>query len=635
MIHGQAELTKSKFEQQEAPKPSKDNVALMRATQGSLTGIVSFIKLSNGHYHVLSRFEDDTWEFPASHFPSGTKKTQRKFNFTTIANDSMKAMAKWCVWCKLSRGVAASSLGIALSNIKSFFAWISASETLTQQGLNAFSAQAYVAHVDEIKIKRKGQLKPLSKGTKTQRFLALETLYQHCNAFDFVKEHPWHESSACEQAKLVGKARQDSRNKAKTPIIPDEVLLPLCRYTSDFLDRANELLDLRYKLDKFEATGKSAQHQRAQKRKYLQSLSAEFDKLDEFNEALLLLRDSCIFWLLLTTGMRIHEIVGIKRGAYRTESKDGETYYYIESVSDKTHTGLAEWIAPQRAVDALKILGRYSEPLQARVERDLAEAKANNNHAEVERLEEVSGKVCLAHSLLTSEITVLSTTAITNVRLPNLCDINNVDWNLSSHQFRRTFANYVVHSELGDLRALKDHFKHWSITMTILYAQNDGLDYELFEEMLRERYWVEEQIKSDWFDLDSPITGGAIAERIMQVRGDEEHIKAFKTRKDMVNAYSSNIPIRSTGIGWCTNDDDGCMGGKCDECEHGIVDKNNLNHWEGMLIQQVKLSEVDDIGESGKAAVAKGMERCERVLTSLGVDVENMKDEICNNIQAA
>jgi len=171
--------------------------------------------------------------------------------------------------------------------------------------------------------------------------------------------------------------------------------------------------------------------------------------------------------------------------------------------------------------------------------------------------------------------------------------------------------------------------------MTALYASNDSLDRELFEELLKEKYWAEEQIKFDWFNLDSPITGGVIADRIMQIRGDEERIKTFNTKRDMVRAYSANIPIRSTGIGWCTNDDDGCMGGKCDECDHGIVDKNNIKHWEGMLIQQVKLSEMDDIGDAGQAAVENGTKRCEKVLTSLGIDVDAMKVEIRNGIQVA
>lgn len=196
-----------------------------------------------------------------------------------------------------------------------------------------------------------------------------------------------------------------------------------------------------------------------------------------------------------------------------------------------------------------------------------------------------------------------------------------------------TLVRELTHEDITPelIEGVKGHL----LGLGIGYAYNDDLDRELFEEMLREKYWVEEQIKFDWFDLDSPITGGIIADRIMQVRGDEEHIKTFKTKQDMVRAYSANIPIRSTGIGWCTNDDDGCMGGKCDECDHGIVDKNNLKHWEGMLIQQITLSDVDDIGEAGKAAAANGMQRCEKVLTSLGMNVEAMKVEIGNEIQAA
>jgi site-specific recombinase XerD len=635
MIHGQTELTEHEFEQQVTTKPNRNGVALERALLGSLTGIATFIKLLNGHYHVLSRYEDDTWEFPASECPSGTLENKRTLNFARIENDTMRAMAKWIVWNKRSQGNAVGSLRGDLFSLVSYFSWVHKSDTLKKHGFNSFCAQAYVAHVNTVTTKRKGKLEPLTKDTKTRKFMAVENIYTYCNAFDLVKEHPWPESSASELAGRVGKAHKESRAVAKTPVIPDDVLFPLCEYAKGFLDRATELLDLRDKLDKFTPTAKGVANQGTQKRQYMQSLTCGFDKLDELNNALLLLRDSCIFWLLLTTGMRIHEVLGIKRGAYRTESKEGETYYYIQTISDKTYTGLAEWIAPKIAIDAIHILERYSSPLQARLEAELAQAKTSNNHALVNSLEDTSGKVCLAINKQKSSVCLLSGMTITEYRLPNLCTQINADWNLSSHQFRRTFANYAVHSELGDLRALKDHFKHWSITMTALYASNDSLDRELFEELLKEKYWAEEQIKFDWFNLDSPITGGVIADRIMQIRGDEDRIKTFNTKRDMVRAYSANIPIRSTGIGWCTNDDDGCMGGKCDECDHGIVDKNNIKHWKGMLIQQVKLSEMDDIGDTGQAAVENGTKRCEKVLTSLGIDVDAMKVEIRNGIQVA
>jgi integrase len=634
MSYAQAELSEIEFKQQQCPAPNSDKKALNKALQVSLSGIVTFIKLSNGKYHVLSRYEDDTWTFPASDGTAATKLNQLTLNFKRIHDANARIMAKWVIWNQRAKGNAIGSLRTALSELAPFFSWLSKSETLAVQGLNAFTAQQYVLYVNTIKIKRKGQMTPLLASAKARKFLVLEAIYDYCRAFEFVKEHPWPESSAHEQAGCLGNANLELHSKPQTPLIPDSILKPLCSFTKGFLDRAGELLDLNDKVNAFAASVQTASNQSRQRRKYLQSLGTEFDKLGELSEALILLRDSCLFWILLTTGMRIHEVLGIKRGAYRIETKDEETYYYIETVSEKTYEGLSEWIAPKIAVDAIQILERYSSDLQGRVETDLVAARARYDHVEINRLENITNKVCLCRSKLTSSITVLSGGAVTAYRLPNLCAKIGSDWGLAAHQFRRTFANYVVHSQLGDIRALKDHFKHWSIQMTALYAYNDKLDKELFEEFLRERYWVEEQIKFDWFGLDTPITGGAIAERIMKVRGDKEHIKTFKTREDMVRAYSGNIPIRATGIAWCTNDDDGCMGGKCDECDHGIIDKNNQKHWEGMLIQQFDLLQMDDIGEAGQAAVANGMARCEKVLNSLGLDVDKMKVEIGNRIQA-
>ncbi|PSW59742.1 integrase [Photobacterium kishitanii] len=618
-------LTQAEFATQQCPKPSDST--LERAIDGSLTGIVTYIKLANGEYQTYSRFEEDEWVFPANQGTKATKASALKLNFATISDTRMKRMAKWVVWSKMKEDLAVASLLGILSHLKSYFQWVLSSDTTATHGLTAFTSNAYVKYVNTLTSKQKGEIKPLAAGTKTVKFLALENLYRYCKAFDFVKENPWSESSASEQAGMVGEAHKETIGKPKTPIIPDGVLIPLCQFTKSYLDKADEILTLREKLETFVPTVKYASNQATQKRKYLQTISTEYQKLDDLNDDLFVLRDSCIFWLLLTTGMRIHEVLGIKRGAYRSETRDDITYYYIETVSEKTHTGLAEWIAPEIATQAIDILGRLSVPLQAQLERDLVKAKSKNSHAEVHRLEQISDHICLAKSQKTNSISILSGIAITERRLPNLCKQIGSDWNLSSHQFRRTFANYAVHSELGDLRALKDHFKHWSITMTTLYAFNDNLDSELFEELLQEKYLVEEEIKQDWFELDTPITGGAMAQKIMQVRKDGELIKVFGSLSDMAKAFSSSIPIRSTGLGWCTNDDE-CKCGKPDSCESGIVDKRHLPYWGGLLVQQMKLMQLDDIGEAGRAAAQKGMERCEKVLTALGIDIEAMKQEI-------
>lgn len=379
MNHIELILTETEFMQQQCLLSS--NSAIDQAIDGTLTGIVTYIKLRDGHYQTLSRYEDDQWTFPASKGTKAVRKNQLILNFSTITDIQMLRMAKWVIATKLKNGLALGSLRSSLMKLKSYFQWVSATDTIASHGLTTFTASAYVKHVNTLTSTQKGEIKPLSLMTKTHKFLELESLYQHCKGFKFIKEHPWPESSASEQAGMVGRERKETRTKARTPIIPDEVLIPLSQFTKGYLDIADKLLGLRDKLDAFVPTAKEASGQATQKRKYLQSITTEFDTLDDFNEALLLLRDSCIFWLLLTTGMRIHEILGIKRGKYRPETRDELTYYYIETVSQKTHTGLAEWIAPEIATQAMDILARYSKPFQTKLDSDLAQAKARQDHA--------------------------------------------------------------------------------------------------------------------------------------------------------------------------------------------------------------------------------------------------------------
>lgn len=167
MSHVQAELSEIEFKQQQCLTPNRNDEALSQALQGSLVGIVTFIKLSNGKYHVLSRYEDDRWYFPANEGASATLNCLLTLNFARIHDVNERAMAKWIVWNQRKRGNALATLRNSLHNLVSFFSWLSRSDTLPAQGLNAFSAQQYVSHVKELKVKLKGQWKLLSSTTNT------------------------------------------------------------------------------------------------------------------------------------------------------------------------------------------------------------------------------------------------------------------------------------------------------------------------------------------------------------------------------------------------------------------------------------------------------------------------------------
>ena len=65
-----------------------------------------------------------------------------------------------------------------------------------------------------------------------------------------------------------------------------------------------------------------------------------------------------------------------------------------------------------------------------------------------------------------------------------ICGAGEQFYPLHSHQFRRTYARFIARSELGDLLTLRDHFGHWSIDMTVYYADGGADEYETDTELL-------------------------------------------------------------------------------------------------------------------------------------------------------
>ena len=114
------ELSEIEFKQQQCLTPNRNNEALNKALQGSLTGITTFIRLSNGKYHVLSRYEDDKWYFRADEGTSAALASALNLDFTRIHDSNARAMAKWIIWNQRLKGNAINSLVKSLDDLISF-----------------------------------------------------------------------------------------------------------------------------------------------------------------------------------------------------------------------------------------------------------------------------------------------------------------------------------------------------------------------------------------------------------------------------------------------------------------------------------------------------------------------------------
>ncbi|MBF4291660.1 site-specific integrase, partial [Vibrio anguillarum] len=104
---------------------------------GSLTGIVTYIKLANSEYQTLSRFEEDVWMFPASKGTKATIASALNLTFSTISDTQMKRMAKWIIWSKMKKGLAINTLLKILGKLKIYFQWVLSSDTTATHGLTA------------------------------------------------------------------------------------------------------------------------------------------------------------------------------------------------------------------------------------------------------------------------------------------------------------------------------------------------------------------------------------------------------------------------------------------------------------------------------------------------------------------
>jgi integrase len=411
----------------------------------------------------------------------------------------------------------------------------------------------YLGHIKSLKskwVKYKG--KPLASGSISKRLQAVERCYTELRDTQYGFAHPWPESSA---TALSG---YTPHGKPKTEIIPDEVLAPLFQHANTALASAPELLHLQSLLEEFVPQIRNKTHNK-ERSTFLQSHGWTAG-VHEFNKSILELRDCCLLIILLTTGIRVHELCNFKRDNWYSEVRDGERFYFIGSKSEKTDEGDTHWLCPEIAIDALKVLGDLALPMQSLLEQQLNDAQREANVKEAARLQRFSGSVVLAKiANQFNKVSVLSGGSV-NDGLQKIVNKLGLTFNLASHMFRRTFAVYVVHHKLGDLRYLRDHFKHWSLEMTILYAMNDKQDLELYDEIYAAFDNERQGIIGHWLEPDTPLSGG-LASQIRNLRDKDTPTRTYKSRAAMIEHLSEQIYIRSTGLAWCTNDDGSCAGG--------------------------------------------------------------------------
>lgn len=594
--------------------------------------------LIEGHWVIVSRYGDDCWQLDG--IPSNVNNGQKNLNFQHVPA-AFRAVMKAVMYHYLRRGRAGqqrpkgATLRRFFSNIAPFLRYLDALTLARLELVTPIVSTNYATECREYRQSRQGngKGKPLSQPSLFNRFQAVEALYELSQyTHDPIPQHPWYGTSSSAMAGMTGSGAARKQG-CKTPLMPDMVFCTLFKKAYEQVQCGKHLLDLRDTVASVDA-GRRAQKKNTvinAKNQQLAVLGWE-GGLATLNKAMIELRTACYIVLASTSGCRNHELANVQSGAHhRTEDDEGTIFHWMRSRSEKTDTGVHDWMIPEAAVRALRLMERWAEPYQAMISAEIAERrKINPLDPEIAHAQKHLRTLFLRSTPLKGNQVRTLTYDSWDHLLKAFVKNAGLDWSLSSHQFRRKFANYVAHSQFGDLRYLREHFAHWSMDMTLGYAMDDGwgnhLDLELYDDIHAELEDIKLGTVDNWLG-DDPLAGG-YGLSIKRWQRDPTNLALFKDRQTMVLSIAESTAIRSNGHAWCTADNDGCIGNtlertRCGDCNNAVIGRGHLGIYLQLYNNLKELLECSDIGESGRVRVLRDLERCRDVFMQLGYDPES------------
>tara|TARA_R110002012_G_scaffold235462_1_gene409283 strand:- start:1396 stop:3297 length:1902 start_codon:yes stop_codon:yes gene_type:complete len=263
---------------------------------------------------------------------------------------------------------------------------------------------------------------------------------------------PWHGMTAFELAKQLASHEQNP-----IPPIPDPIFLKVMTRALCILDEAEDIiLQARHFADN-EVLQVTEKH--ASDRKHLR------DNMDA-------LSDACLILIQGLTGIRVSELLGLQASAtplaqnalpdcIKLEpSASGlhEIFYLSGHLYKTTKTPRpVTWVAGLRPVGsnclpvpikAIAVIERLYAPWRARI--NVAELIIGFSRTKS------LNKGVKAHTLSWVNRCQRRFFARSGIK----------DWTVSSHQWRKSFAQYVIRSDSRMLPVLQEHFKHISMAMT-------------------------------------------------------------------------------------------------------------------------------------------------------------------------
>lgn len=614
----------------------------------------------------ISYFHDNVWNFTSYISNKNVSKSRAIIDFNVkLANGSslteeanktlLKGMKEFLY---VRNNIPHPRSGKVLSPqtlIGKFFSLITLTNYLTSIGKNCFSeftSNNVEPFIEFVKVRNT----MLASNTLNKYLSVIEDLYHYREHLNIgLSEHPWPEHSA---NYLSGDIKKGGlRFEKQTPCIPDDICASLFQQAIEYLQTNSERitkaltlteaeLNKRYwKALKAGANTNALKNDRKDRKalylasrtygykKYRDKTLAKygFTNIRELTKSVVTARVCCYVVLALTTGMRNSELASLTSDSfYKSTGWDDEEYYWLKGYTYKLEDEPkpAKWMVP----DVVELAINHLTKVGLVYNTDIIRAHNHISSKEAAHQDELLHHLFISFDTKTNLYNGISNSHW-NASLRKLAEEFNLvvktsdndlnlpigtTWPLASHQFRRTFACLAARSALGDIRYLREHYKHWSLDMTLHYAKNNEVDDTLFDEVLTERNELQTALVSDWITTDTPLTGGR-GEAIATFR-QRGQLKTSTNLKTLVSQISDSVFIRGTGHSWCLASGDGCGGEglydaiQCTDCDNAVIDKTHLPVWSGLKQQHEELLQLDDSGVSTKERALKLINKSKSVL---------------------
>ncbi|WP_409319110.1 integrase [Pseudomonas sp. KCJK9016] len=588
----------------------------------------------DGKWVTLSRYGDTIWQLVG--FASNVGMSSKQLDFSTVP-PAFRLVMKAILYRYLRRGRknGVRPRGGSIRNLfvyaLPFFRHL---EALKLDHIGAVTPMVCGTYINTCKAYRQTMQfkgKPLSQSAMENRLRVVEALYELSQYTDDpMPTHPWPETSAMA---LAGRSGSGYKDRSRTQLIPDDVFCILFERAYQQVESGQQLLDLRDAMDALTTQRKGQPTTTVNVAKNLQlgALGWE-DGLRSLNEALIDLRTSCYIVVASTSGCRNHELTNLKSGAHhRTEDEEGIIYHWMRSRSEKTDVGVHDWMIPEAAVRALRLMERWSAPHQTMLTAEIMKRRRSNPFdPQIKEAQKHRHSLFIGVDPRTSQTRTLGNKTW-NDHLKAFTKDCGLSWNLTTHQFRRKFANYAAHSRFGDLRYLKEHYAHWSLDMNLGYAMDDSwgqhLDLELYADIQGELEDIKLDVVDNW--LGDEFLAGGYGKALKQWQREPQNLLIFKDHTSMLKSISESTAIRSNGHAWCTADNNGCVGNtlertRCGNCNHAVIGRGHAPIYQQLYDDLKGLLNCPDIGESGHQRVERNLNRCRDVLVQLGMDPETL-----------